>query len=119
MSVLQVLNISTLAVLFVFLVVVALLIVIIILLSKLISLVPEIGKKETVFYQSEKPAPSYPVSQNAALSRAAAPNLPESAGIVNLNNVDDKTAAMLMAIVCEKLKTPINQLRFISIKEIN
>ena len=33
-------------------------------------------------------------------------------------DVPDKTAAMLMAIVADKLNRPLNELRFISIKEV-
>ena len=43
---------------------------------------------------------------------------PGSAGQLKLHNVDPKTAAMLMAIVANKLDKPINELRFISIKEV-
>ena len=43
---------------------------------------------------------------------------PGSAGQVKLNNVAPKTAAMLMAITADKLQTPLNELRFISIKEV-
>ena len=43
---------------------------------------------------------------------------PGSAGELKLNNVDPKTAAMLMAIVADKMQKPINELRFISIKEV-
>ena len=46
------------------------------------------------------------------------PLAPGSAGEVKLHNVDPKTAAMLMAIVADKLEKPLNQLRFISIKEV-
>ena len=50
---------------------------------------------------------------------AAAPALaPGSSGNVKLNNVDDRTAAMVMAIVADEMQTPLNELRFISIKEI-
>lgn len=44
---------------------------------------------------------------------------PGSCGSIQLFNVPDRTAAMLMAIVADKLQTPLNELRFISIKEIN
>jgi methyl coenzyme M reductase subunit C len=47
-----------------------------------------------------------------------APTAPGAAGEVKLNNVDPKTAAMLMAIVADKMQKPINELRFISIKEV-
>jgi len=43
---------------------------------------------------------------------------PGSAGSIKLHGVDPKTAAMLMAIVANKLDKPINSLRFISIKEV-
>ena len=40
-----------------------------------------------------------------------------SEGEVKLHGVDDKTAAMLMAITANKIGAPLNELRFISIKE--
>ena len=40
-----------------------------------------------------------------------------SRGTVNITTVPPKTAAMLMAIVADELKAPLNELRFISIKE--
>lgn len=40
-----------------------------------------------------------------------------SSGAVNITTVPPKTAAMLMAIVADELKAPLNELRFISIKE--
>ena len=47
-----------------------------------------------------------------------APTAPGSAGRLKLHDVEPKTAAMLMAIVADKLQKPINELRFISIKEV-
>ena len=44
---------------------------------------------------------------------------PGSAGQLKLHSVEPKTAAMLMAIVADKLGKPLNELRFISIKEVN
>ena len=43
---------------------------------------------------------------------------PGSAGKLKLHDVEPKTAAMLMAIVANKMGKPINELRFISIKEV-
>ena len=60
-------------------------------------------------------APAAPVVAEPA---AAAPTAPGSAGGVKLYDVEPKTAAMLMAIVADKLGKPINELRFISIKEV-
>ena len=49
-----------------------------------------------------------------------APELaPGSSGSIKLNNVDERTAAMVMAIVADELQTPLNELKFVSIKEIN
>ena len=47
-----------------------------------------------------------------------APTAPGTAGEVKLNNVEPKTAAMLMAIVADKRQKPLNELRLISIKEV-
>ena len=52
-------------------------------------------------------------------SRAAElPKAPGSAGELKMHNVEPKTAAMLMAIVADKMGKPLNELRFISIKEV-
>ena len=47
------------------------------------------------------------------------PVAPGAAGELKLHNVEPKTAAMLMAIVADKMGKPINELRFISIKEVD
>ena len=44
---------------------------------------------------------------------------PGAAGQLKLYNVEPKTAAILMAITADKLGKPINELRFISIKEVS
>ena len=49
---------------------------------------------------------------------AAGDPAPGSAGELKLHDVDPKTAAMLMAIVADKMGKPINELRFKSIKEV-
>ena len=59
----------------------------------------------------------------AAPVAAAAPAAPKavapgSAGELKLHDVEPKTAAMLMAIVADKMGKPLNELRFISIKEV-
>ena len=46
------------------------------------------------------------------------PAAPGSAGQVKIHGVEPKTAAMLMAIVADKMGKPLNELRFISIKEV-
>ena len=65
-------------------------------------------KKSAVVAAAPAPAPE----------AAPAPTAPGSAGGIKLHNVDPKTAAMLMAIVADKMGKPLNELRFISIKEV-
>ena len=56
------------------------------------------------------PAPAAPAAKNAPA--------PGSAGKIALHDVPDKTAAMLMAIVADRTGKPLNQLRFLSIREV-
>ncbi len=46
--------------------------------------------------------------------------LPEyqSVGEMDFHDVDDRTAAMIMAIISDEMQVPLNQLRFKSIKEL-
>ena len=60
-------------------------------------------------------APAAPVAEVAA---PVIPEAPGTAGQLKLHDVEPKTAAMVMAIVADKLGKPINELRFISIKEV-
>ena len=62
-------------------------------------------------------AASIPVAAPAAAAPAAPVAAPGSAGQLKLYDVEPKTAAMLMAIVADKMGKPLNELRFISIKE--
>ena len=43
---------------------------------------------------------------------------PGSAGEVCIYDTDPRDAAMIMAIVADKLQKPLNELRFVSIKEV-
>ena len=61
-------------------------------------------------------APAAPAA--AAPAKAAAKPAPGSAGEVCLYDVPDKEAAMLMAIVADKMGKPLNELRFKSMKEV-
>ena len=65
--------------------------------------------------KAEAPAPAVAAAPAEA---PAAPTAPGSAGGVKLHDVEPKTAAMLMAIVADKMGKPLNELRFISIKEV-
>ena len=61
------------------------------------------------------PVPAVPAPAPAV---PAAPPAPGTAGELKLYNTEPRTAAMLMAIVADELKTPLNELRFKSIKEV-
>ena len=70
-------------------------------------------------YEAIAPAAA-PVAAEAPAAAPAVPAepAPGSAGKLKLHDVEPKTAAMLMAIVADKMGKPINELRFISIKEV-
>ena len=73
-----------------------------------------------IFMAKAKKAASAPAPAAAPVEVAAvdAPTAPGSAGKLKLHDVEPKTAAMIMAIVADKMGKPINELRFISIKEV-
>ena len=71
--------------------------------------------------KEKKAAAAAPVAAPAAAPAAVAvdaPTAPGSAGQLKLHDVEPKTAAMIMAIVADKMGKPLNELRFISIKEV-
>ena len=68
--------------------------------------------------QAEAPAHVPSPVQSAAPAAPSAPPAPGSAGEVKLFDVPDKEAAMIMAIVADKMGKPLNELRFKSIKEV-
>ena len=64
-------------------------------------------------------AAAAPVAAPAAPAAPVAPQpAPGTAGQLKLHDVNPKTAAMIMAIVADKMGKPLNELRFISIKEV-
>ena len=65
--------------------------------------------------KAEAPAPAPAPAPVAPAATAVAPG---TAGQLKLHDVSPKTAAMLMAIVADKMGKPLNELRFISIKEV-
>ena len=64
-----------------------------------------------------KPAPAVPETPAAAV-QPAAEKAPGTAGELKLYDTDPRDAAMVMAIVADTLGKPLNELRFISIKEV-
>ena len=73
-----------------------------------------VGKSFSKKKKAAAPAPA-PVEEVKEAEVALAPG---SAGQLKLYDTPPKTAAMLMAIVADKLGKPLNELRFISIKEV-
>ena len=78
-----------------------------------------------IFIAKDKKAAEKAAAEKAAVSAvpvAAHPvepvTAPGSAGQLKLYDVEPKTAAMIMAIVANKMGKPLNELRFISIKEV-
>ena len=85
-----------------------LLLVVVVIMGKIMS-----AKKAAPAAQS-----AAPVAPGQEPVKADGPVAPGSAGKIALHGVADKDAAMIMAIVADKLGKPINQLRFKSIKEV-
>lgn len=75
-----------------------------------------------VFEKKEQPAAPAAAPAPAAVpvpAPAAAPvPAPGCAGELKLYDTDDRTAAMIMAIVADETGIPINELRFKSIREV-
>jgi Na+-transporting methylmalonyl-CoA/oxaloacetate decarboxylase gamma subunit len=78
------------------------------------------SKVVAAMQEKQAAAEPAPAAAPAAPAPAAtpAPLAKGSCGPVMLHDVPDRTAAMVMAIVADELKTPLNELRFISIKEV-
>lgn len=79
-----------------------------------------------VFIANEKKAAAKASAAKANVAAVSVPAAdvaapvaaPGSAGHLKLYDVPPKTAAMLMAIVANQMGKPLNELRFISIKEV-
>lgn len=71
-----------------------------------------------IMIASEKKKKAVPVPVSAAAPVPAAPAAPGSAGELKLYDTEPRDAAMIMAIVADTLGKPLNELRFISIKEV-
>lgn len=84
-------------------VVLVLLMAIIFVMSKVIKLMNKNEKKENNVVVTESAPTAAPAKG--------------SCGDLTLIKVSERDAAMIMAIVADQLKTPVNELRFISIKE--
>ena len=87
--------------------------VVLIVLMCLIVLISKLfGEKQKA--PADAPAPAEPAPAVAAEPEPVA----DAYTGVKLHGIDDKTAAILMAIVADDLNKPLDNLRFISIKEV-
>ena len=84
----------------------------------LMLVVMAMGRIFTSLEKKNAPAPAPEAAPAPPPAPAPKPVAPGSAGQLKLYNVEPKTAAMLMAIVANKMGKPLNELRFISIKEV-
>ena len=87
-------------------------------ISLLMIVVMLMGKYFVAQDNKAKAAKAAATPAAAPEAAPAKPLAPGSAGELKMYDVEPKTAAMIMAIVADKLQKPLNELRFISIKEV-
>ena len=88
-------------------------------LSLLMAVVMIVGKVMTAgAKKAAAKSETVPVAAPAAAPAVKKELAPGSAGEVKLYDTDPRDAAMIMAIVAEKMQKPLNELRFVSIKEV-
>ena len=85
-------------------------------LIALMLVVMALGKAFAAKKPKAAPAAAAPVVEEIPAQEA--PLAPGSCGVLKLYDTPPKTAAMLMAIVADQMGKPLNELRFISIKEV-
>lgn len=71
---------------------------------------------DLMFKSAKRKAAKAPAAAPAAPAAPAA--APGTAGELKLYDTDPRDAAMVMAIVADKLRKPLNELRFKSIREV-
>ena len=92
---------------------------IVVFIGLILLMIVVIITSKIVMAKNAKEAASAPVAPAAAAPAApAAAPAPGSAGKLKLYDTPDKEAAMIMAIVANQMGRPLNELRFISIKEV-
>ena len=84
-------------------------------LVMLMVVVMIMGKIMVARAKKAQAAAAVEVAPVEAVPKAEAPG---TAGELELYDTDPRDAAMIMAIVADTLQKPLNQLRFISIKEV-
>ncbi len=91
----------------------------IVIISKVVRSLEGGAKKAEAPKPTPAPAVSAPVVATPAPAGMVALEENTSVGELKLKNCDDKSAAMIMAIVADELKTPLNQLYFKSISLVD
>ena len=86
-------------------------------LIALMVVVMLLGKAFTAAEKKKAPKAAEPAPA-PVVAEPEIPAAPGTAGQLKIYDVPPKTAAMLMAIVADKMGKPLNELRFISIKEV-
>lgn len=86
---------------------------VLIMLIGVVKIVEQFTKRAT----KDKAAAETAAPAAAAIPAPVKP-APGTAGELKLYNVEERDAAMVMAIVADKLGKPLNELRFISIREV-
>ena len=87
----------------------------------LIAVVALVGKAMTATRKkaaTQTAAPA-PVPAPEPVPAPPEPKAPGTAGDLKLYDTPERDAAMIMAIVAHELRIPLNELRFISIKEVH
>ena len=87
-------------------------------LSLLMCVVIIVGKIMVAKMKKPAAAPAVEAPVKAPVPEAPKQLAPGSAGDIKLYDTDPRDAAMIMAIVADKLRKPLNELRFVSIKEV-
>ena len=88
---------------------------VLIILIGVVKLIELFTNRGTAAAEEPAPAASIPAAIPAPVPVRPAPG---TAGELKLYNVEERDAAMVMAIVADKLGKPLNELRFISIREV-
>ena len=86
----------------------------------LMALVYAMGAVFKKMAARKQPLPAAPAPEAPAVQEPEPVGEPArgTAGEIKLNNVSDREAAMIMAIVASQMGKPLNELRFKSIKEV-
>ena len=87
-------------------------------LTLLMAVIIIVGKIMVAKLKKAQKAPADAPAAAEAPAAKALPTAPGTAGEVKIYDTDPRDAAMIMAIVADKLQKPLNELRFVSIKEV-